>query len=101
MAIATAYETHREAVFPGCAAERYVPDMPRFGPARMERTMSKWIFVTASVLAGVAVFMFVCFQFIGSAHAEPGVFLGASGHKASGHVQVVKDGDVMNFLFNV
>ena len=94
MAIATAYGTDREAVFPGCAADRYVPDMPRSGPVRMERTMSKWIVVTASVLAVVAVIMFLCLRFIGSAHAEPGVFLGEGGHKASDHVEIVKEGDV-------
>lgn len=56
--------------------------------------MSKWIVVTASVLAVVAVIMFLCLRFIGSAHAEPGVFLGEGGHKASGHVEIIKEGDV-------
>jgi hypothetical protein len=94
MAIATAYETHRKAVFPGGGADRYVPDMPRSGPARMEHTMSKWIVVTASALAVVAVIMFLCLRFIGSAHAEPGGFVGTGGHKASGHVEIIKEGDV-------
>lgn len=94
MPIGAAYHTHSQMVFPDDAAGRYLPNMPKIGTiGKKESAMSKWIVVTASVLAVVAVIMFLCFRFIGSAHAEPGVFLGASGHKASGHVQVVKDGD--------
>lgn len=54
--------------------------------------MPRWVVITASVLAVVAAIMFLCFRFIGSAHAEPGVLRGAGGHKASGHVEVVTDG---------
>lgn len=54
--------------------------------------MPKWIVVTGSVLAVVAIIMVLCFRFIGSAHAEPGVLQGAGGHKASGHVEIVREG---------
>lgn len=68
--------------------------MPRIGTTRSERVLSKWIAISASVVAVVAVIMFLCFRFIGPAHAEPGVLSGAGSHKASGHVEIVKDGAV-------
>lgn len=54
--------------------------------------MSKWIAIPASILAVIAIGMAVCFQVVPASHAaEPGVFQGAGGHKASGHVEIVKD----------
>lgn len=61
--------------------------------------MSKWIVVAASVLAVVAVIMVLCFRFMGSAHAEPGVLRGASGHMAYGHVEVVRNGETAKVVF--
>lgn len=61
--------------------------------------MSKWIAISATVLVVVAVIMFLCFRFIGSAHAEPGVLQGAGSHKASGHVEIVRNGDATTVVF--
>ncbi len=61
--------------------------------------MSKWIIVPpvipAVVLAVIAIGMAVCFTAFNASHAaEPGVFQGEGGHKASGHIEILKDGAV-------
>lgn len=61
--------------------------------------MSKWIVIATSALAVVAVIMFMCFRFIGSAHAEPSVLRGAGGHKATGHVEIVTEGAATKLVF--
>lgn len=53
--------------------------------------MTKWI-VAAVVAAVVAVGATLCFKAFSATAAEPGVFQGAGSHKASGHVEIVKDG---------
>ena len=93
--IAITYQIDRQALFPERARDRYLSFMPRTGPVSKETRMSKWIVVPAAMIAALAVIMFLCFRFIGSANAaEPGVLQGAGGHKASGHVEVLKDGAV-------
>ena len=55
--------------------------------------MSKWIAVPATILAVIATGLVVCFKVFTASHAaEPGVFQGAGSHKASGHVEIVRDG---------
>lgn len=97
--IALIYHMDRSAVIPPNRARRYLSVMRIIGAVGMERIMSKWIVVAASVLAVVAVVMFLCFRFIGSAHAEPGVLQGAGGHKASGHVEIIRSGEAAKVAF--
>lgn len=97
--IALIYQMDRRAVFPLNRARRYLSVMPIIGAVGMERIMPKWILVAASVLAVVAVVMFLCFRFIGSAHAETGVLQGAGGHKASGHVEIIRSGEAAKVVF--
>ena len=93
MPIATAYETHREAVFPGGVENSYVSAMPCRGRNEGDNVMSKWIAVPATILAVIATGLVVCFKVFTASHAaEPGVFQGAGSHKASGHVEIVRDG---------
>lgn len=57
--------------------------------------MPRWIAIAAAVLAIFVIGMVVCFKVFEASHAaEPGVFQGAGGHKASGHFEVLKDGEV-------
>ena len=57
--------------------------------------MSRWIGIAAAVLAVIAIGMVICFKVFTASHAaEPGLFQGAGGHKASGHFEVLKDGAV-------
>ena len=98
LAIAGAYQTDCQAVFPDGAVGRYLSFMRRTGTVRMETRMSKWIVVPTVAVAALAVIMFLCFRFIGSAHAEPGVLQGAGGHKASGHVEIVRGGETVKVV---
>ncbi|MGQ0673150.1 MAG: DM13 domain-containing protein [Hyphomicrobium sp.] len=60
--------------------------------------MRKWSVMAGSVLAVVAVIVLLCFRIIGLAHAEPGVLQGAGGHKASGHVEIVREGTAIKLV---
>lgn len=61
--------------------------------------MSKWIVVPAVMITALAVIMFLCFRFVGSVHAaEPGVLQGAGGHKASGHLEIVRSGETVKVV---
>lgn len=65
------------------------------GKSLKESVLPKWIGLAAGVLAIIVVGMFLCFKAFTASHAaEPGVFQGAGSHKASGHVEIVKDGAV-------
>lgn len=97
--IAITYQIDRQAVFPDGAAGRYLSFMPRTGTVSKETRMSKWIVVPAAMIAALAVIMFLCFRIVGSAHAaEPGVLQGAGGHKASGHVEIVRSGETVKVV---
>ena len=62
--------------------------------------MSKWFVIPAVVLAVIAIGMVICFKAFAPSHAaEPGVLQGAGGHKASGHVELAKDGAITKVVF--
>lgn len=97
--IAITYQIDRQALFPERARGRYLSFMPRTGTVSKETRMSKWIVVPAAMIAALAFIMFLCFRFIGSAHAaEPGVLQGAGGHKASGHLEIVRSGEMVKVV---
>lgn len=98
LTIAGAYQTDCQAVFSDGAAGRYLSFMPRTATIRRETRMSKWSVVPAAIIAALAVIMFLCFRFIGSAHADSGVLQGAGGHKASGHVEIVRSGETVKVV---
>ncbi len=96
--IAITYQIDRQALFPERACGRYLSFMPRTGTVSKETRMSKWIVVPAAMIAALAVIMFLCFRFIGSAHAESGVLQGAGGHKASGYVEIVRSAETVKVV---
>jgi len=59
----------------------------------------KWVLVSAVALIIVAGAVF-CFRVLtGAEAADPGVFTGAGGHKASSHVEVVRNGGAAKIVF--
>ena len=98
MPIAANYETHRHAVFPVHAAHPYLSVMSSIGRTAKEMIMTKWIIVS-TVIVVIAIGAALCFRAATAADVGPGVFTGASGHKASGHVEIVKDGETTKVVF--
>lgn len=57
--------------------------------------MFKGLGVAVGILAVISIAVLLCiWAFSGAIAAEPGVLQGAGGHKASGHVDLVKTGDL-------